>query len=325
MAMGMGWRARLPVGAGDGHPGGGKESVVAKADIAALLALSAAFFIALGDVIQERCAHDVTDEPVGRLELLRRLIHDRRWWLGSVVGIVGFVCQAAALGLGSVLMVQALLVTSLLFALPMNARANGQSISAAQGTWAVLLAAAITVIVTVGNPAPGQARGTAEVWLTVLAVLGPGIVLCIVGSRMLAGGPTAAVLMGVVAGSLWGVFAILTKGVVDRLSHGLWAVLGAPELYIWAAVTVAALAWEQSAFRAGSLSASLPAMTVAEPIVASLLGILVLGETLHPGDRGWALLIGAVAVMVVATVALARSGAVTRGDARSDSPAPAGR
>lgn len=294
---------------------------MAKSDIAVLLALAAAFFIALGDVIQERSAHDVTSEPVGHLELLRRLLRDRRWWVGSVVGIVGFVCQATALGLGSVLLVQALLVTALLFALPLNARANHQAISAAQWTWAVLLAVAIAVIVTVGNPAPGHSRGAAESWLSVLMVLGPGVVLCIVGSRMLAGTPAAAVLMGVVAGSLWGVFAILTKGVVDRLGHGLVAVLSAPELYVWAAVTVAALAWEQSAFRAGSLSASLPAMTVAEPVVASLLGILVLGETLNPGDRGWAVLIGAIAVMVVATVALARSGAVTRGD----SPAPAGR
>jgi hypothetical protein len=35
------------------------------ADIAALLALGPAFFIAIGDVIHQRSAHDVTDEPVG--------------------------------------------------------------------------------------------------------------------------------------------------------------------------------------------------------------------------------------------------------------------
>ena len=34
-------------------------------------------------------------------------------------------------------------------------------------------------------------------------------------------------------------------------------------------------------------------MTVAEPVVASVLGILVLGETLRPGEDGWALLIAA--------------------------------
>jgi drug/metabolite transporter (DMT)-like permease len=48
-------------------------------------------------------------------------------------------------------------------------------------------------------------------------------------------------------------------------------------------------------------------MTVTEPLVASVLGVFVLGETLRPGERGWALLVAAIAAMVVATVALARS------------------
>ena len=293
---------------------------MAKADIAALLALGAAFFIAVGDVIQERSAHEVTVGPVGGLALLRRLLRDRRWWLGSLAGVIGFGLQAAALGLGSVLLVEALLVTSLLFALPMNARADGRSISGTEWVWAVLLAAAIAVVVIVGNPTPGHARGAAEAWIGVIAVLGPTFVLCILGARMLAGRPAAAVLLGVLAGALWGVFAVLTKGVVDRLGHGLWAALTCPELYVWIVVAVSALAWEQSAFRAGSLAASLPAMTIAEPLVASLLGILVLGETLRPGERGWALLVTAIAVMVVAAAVLARSGAPTRGRM----PAPAG-
>jgi hypothetical protein len=243
--------------------------------------------------------------------LFTRLLRDRQWWLGSLIAAVGFGLQAAALGLGSVLLVQALLVTSLLFALPFNARATATPVSVTQWVWAALLAAAVAVIVTVGNPTPGQARGALEVWTTVVVALGPVLVLCVIGARMMAGRPAAAVLLGVVSGALWGVFAVLTKGVVERVGHGLGAVLSAPELYVWAAVGVAATAWQQSSFRAGSLAASLPTMTVAEPVVASVLGVLVLGESLRPGDRGWALLVAAIAAMVVATVALARSEAET--------------
>lgn len=292
---------------------------MAKADIAALLALGAAFFIAVGNVMHQRSAHEVTDEPVGHLQLFTRLLRDRQWWLGSLVAAVGFGLQAAALGLGSVLLVQALLVTSLLFALPINARLTGRPISAPQWLWAALLAAAVALIVTVGNPTAGQARGALEVWTTVIAVLGPVLVVCFIGARMMAGRPAAAVLLGLISGALWGVFAVLTKGVVERLGNGLWALLSAPELYVWAGVAVAATAWQQSSFRAGSLAASLPTMTVAEPVVASLLGILVLGETLRPGDRGWAVLVAAIVVMVAATVVLARSEAQTSTGAQSES------
>ncbi len=284
---------------------------MSKVDLAVLLALGAAFFIAVGDVIHQRSAHDVTDEPVGHLELFIRLLKDRQWWLGSLVSALGFGCQAAALGFGSVLLVQALLVTSLLFALPIHARFTGRPVSRSEWLWAALLATSVAVIVTVGNPTAGHSRAALEVWTGVIAIMGPALVLCVLGARVFAGRPAAAVLLGLVSGSLWGVFAVLTKGVVERLGHGFWAVLATPELYVWAAVAVAGTAWQQASFRAGSLSASLPTMTVAEPVVGSILGIVVLGEALRPSDDGWAVLIVSVVVMVVATAALARSEADT--------------
>lgn len=279
-------------------------------DLAVVLALGAAVFIAIGDVIHQRQAHEVTDEPVGHVELFTRLLRDRQWWLGSFVAAAGFGLQAAALGLGSVLLVQALLVTSLLFALPINARLSHRRVTRWQWMWAVLLAASVAVIVTVGNPTAGESRASWETWTAVLVVLGPALVLCVIGANIWKG-PVSAVLLALVSGALWGLFAVLTKGVVDRLDDGLEAVLRTPELYVWAAVAVAGTAWQQASFRAGSLTASLPTMTVAEPVVAAVLGVVVLGETLRPGEAGWFTLIAAVGVMVVSTAALARSEAAT--------------
>jgi drug/metabolite transporter (DMT)-like permease len=287
-----------------------------KADIAALLALGAAFFIAIGDVIHQRSAHDVTDEPVSHVALFLRLLRDGQWWLRSVVSAAGFGLQAAALGFGSVLLVQALMVTSLLFALPINALLTHRKVSRWNWTWAALLAAAVAVIVTVGNPTAGHFRASLETWTAVIAVLGPGLVLCVVGARIWSG-TVGAVLPAVVSGALWGVFAVLTKGVVDRIDDGLSALLRTPELYAWVLVAIAGTGWQQSSFRAGALTASLPTMTVVEPMVGSVLGVVVLGETLRPGDAGWLTLIVAVAVMVLATVALARGEAATAGE-----PAP---
>jgi drug/metabolite transporter (DMT)-like permease len=288
---------------------------MARADLAALLALGAAFFIAIGDVIQQRSTQDVTGEPAGHLALLLRLIRDPKWWLGCISAVGGFGLQAAALGLGSVLMVQALLVTSLLFALPINARLSHRRVTRWEWLWAALLAAGVAVIVTVGNPTEGQARGSWETWAAVLAVLGPVLVACAVGARMRPG-PVGAVLLALVAGSLWGLFSVLTKGVVERLDDGVWAVLSMPELYALGVVTVAGTAYQQAAFRAGALTASLPTMTVTEPVVASALGVILLAETMRPGEAGWLTLLLAAAVIVLAT------GALARGEA-AGTPAPA--
>ncbi|HUH68953.1 MAG TPA: DMT family transporter [Mycobacterium sp.] len=279
---------------------------MAKTDIAALLAVAAALMIGIGDVLQQQSAQQVTDKPVGTFALFSRLLRDRRWWAGSLVAGAGFGLQAAALGLGSVVLVQALLVTSLLFALVISARVNHRRVTRWQGIWAALLAAAVTVVVTVGNPQAGNPRGSFQTWAIVAAVMGPAVILCVIGARIFSGS-VSALLLGLMSGSLWGLFSVLTKGVVDQLDHGISALLRIPELYVWAVLAIAATAWEQSAFRAGPLTASLPAVTVSEPIVGSVLGLAVLGETLNTNHVGLVALGVSVAVMAAATVALARS------------------
>jgi drug/metabolite transporter (DMT)-like permease len=135
-----GWRGRINI---------------AKVDIAALLALIAALISGVGDVVRQRSAQEITHEEVGHVELLRMSLRDARWWLGGVAAVVSAALQAMALGLGSVVLVQALQVTSLLFALPVYARLTKQGLTRRQWGWAILLAAAVAVFVSVGEPAAG--------------------------------------------------------------------------------------------------------------------------------------------------------------------------
>ena len=279
--------------------------------VAALFAIAAALMVAVGDVLEQRSAQQVTDQPVGTLALFGRLLRDRRWWAGSLVAGAGFGLQAAALGLGSVVLVQALLVTSLLFALLINAGTSHRRITRVQGIWAVLLTAAVAVVVTVGDPQEGTPRGSLRAWAIVAAAMGSAIILGLIGARIFSSS-VKALLLGLISGSLWGLFSVLTKGVVDQIDRGIPALLRMPELYVWVVVAIAATAWEQSAFRAGPLTASLPAVTVSEPIVGSVLGIAVLGETLNTNTVGWVAVSVSVAVMAAATVALAHSEGVLR-------------
>ncbi|QLL05724.1 DMT family transporter [Mycobacterium vicinigordonae] len=288
--------------------------------VAAGLALGSALMVGAGDVLQQRSAQQVTDEPVGTAALFSRLLRDRRWWAGSLVAGAGFGLQAAALAIGSVVLVQALLVTSLLVALLVSAKANHRRITVGQGIWAVLLAAAVAVVVTVGNPQSGSSRGSPQSWALVAVIMGVALALCLIGARMFSGA-VGALLLGLVSGALWGLFTVLTKGVVDELGRGIPALLRMPELYAWVVLAIAATAWEQSAFRAGPLTASLPAVTIAEPVVGSVLGIAVLGETLQTSHVGLVALGISVLAMVAAAAALARSQAVFPGGDQKLSPA----
>jgi drug/metabolite transporter (DMT)-like permease len=294
--------------------------VIANVDIAALLALIAALISGVGDVVRQRSAQEITDEEVGHLELLRMSLRDARWWLGGGAAVASAALQAVALGLGSVVLVQALQVTALLFALPVYAWLTKHRLTPRQWGWAVLLAIAVAVFVSVGEPAAGYPRAPLQAWVVVAVVVAPAMVFCVLGARLWSG-PIAAVLLAVASASSWALFAVFTKAIVDVCGGGVWALLRTPELYGWALVAVLGTVFQQSSFRASSLTASLPTMTVAEPLVASLLGVTVLGETLDADGFELFVLIAAVTVVVVATTALARGEAANMAaseDARAE-------
>jgi drug/metabolite transporter (DMT)-like permease len=276
-----------------------------RADAAILLALGAALVSAIGSVIRQRSAHEIVDKPVGAWELFCLSLRDTRWWLGAVAAVANYALQAAALSLGSVMLVTALQVTVLLFALPINARITHHRVTAWEWFWAAALAGAVAVIVGVGNPTSDQQRAPLETWVVVALVMGPALVLCVLGARIWSGA-VAAVLLALVAGSSLALFAVLTKGVVEAGEGGVGALLRAPELYAWLAVALAGMVFQQAAFRAGALTASLPTMTLAKPVVGWILAITVLSEDLRVDDEKLFVLVVAMIVMVVSTVALAR-------------------
>jgi drug/metabolite transporter (DMT)-like permease len=288
-----------------------------KVDVAALIALCAALASAVGDVIRQRCAHEITDKKVGHLELFRMSLRDKRWWLGGLAAIVNYGLQAGALAWGSVMLVTSLQVTALLFALPIHARLANVRVTRWEWVWAVVLAGALAVVIIVGDPKSGHDRAPLSTWIIVVLVMGPTLVLCVLAARIWHGRPVAAVLLALVAGSSLALFAVLTKGIVELGEQGPGAVLSAPEFFPWLLVALCGMIFQQSAFRAGALTASLPTMTVCKPVVAAVLGVTVLGETLSTQGPAAFVLVSAVAVVIIATVALARDEATSIEEAES--------
>lgn len=178
-------------------------------------------------------------------------------------------------------------------------------------TWALLLAVALAVLIAIGDPTGGQQRAPLQTWLVVAAVIGPLLLLGLVGARIWVDRPVAALLLAAVAGSLLAVFAVLMKGVVDILERHPGQVWHSFELYALVGCGVAGMIYHQSAYRAGALTASLPTIIVAKPVVGGILGIVVLGETLAADGWEWVALAVTAVVVIVATVGLARGEAAT--------------
>ncbi|HEX9499005.1 MAG TPA: DMT family transporter, partial [Mycobacterium sp.] len=121
-----------------------------------LLAVLSAVFLAIGIVVRQRATMDVPQEhgvsSVMFLTLLRRPL----WWGGTAAAVAGYVFQALALAKGSLLLVQPILVSGLLFALPLSARLAHRRVTRGEWAWAVVLTAALAVFVMLGRTQPGD-------------------------------------------------------------------------------------------------------------------------------------------------------------------------
>jgi drug/metabolite transporter (DMT)-like permease len=274
--------------------------------LAVLFALLAAVFAAVGIVVRQRATMDVPEEKGVSTLMLMTLLRRPLWWAGTGAAVAGFAFQALALGFGSLILVQPILVSALLFALPLSARLAHRQVTRAEWLWALVLTVALTVFVALARTKPGDYDLSVPVTVAVAVVCTAVVTACVLIAMRTAQW-RRAVLLAVAVGVLFGAVAVLTKIVMHMLTEGrVLAVFTTPTLYLVVLLGVGATLLQQSAFHAGSLQTSVPTMLVLEPVVAVLLGAAVLGE--HLSIDGWepVAVVIAVAAMAAATIALGR-------------------
>jgi drug/metabolite transporter (DMT)-like permease len=282
-----------------------EEAAVPRELTAVLLAVVAALFVAVGIVVRQHSTRHVHDDDAVGTGMAAALVCQPMWWAGTASAVGGYVFQALALGRGSLLLVQPVLVSSLLFALPLSARIVHRRVTGREWTWALLLSAAIAAFVLVGNPRPGRPHPPGPAWAAASAVVLLVVMVCLFRVRR-SKGRVRAVRLATAVAVLFSVVAVLTTICVRRLQHGgLGALLTIPAPYALLVVALLGTVLQQSAFHAGALQTSVPTMIVLEPISAVTLGVVVLGDHLTVAGPGVALLVLAVLIMVASTVALA--------------------
>jgi hypothetical protein len=172
-----------------------------------------------------------------------------------------------------------------------------------------VLAVGLTVFLLLAGTGGGEDRATTTAWLVCAAVAVPVLGICIaVAARSV--GTRRAVLFAFTAGALFGLTAALTKSSVVLIGNHGFAALTYWEPYALAVLGGLGFVINQRAFQAGSLTASLPTLTIVEPVVAAVVGVTMLDETVPTrGVLGWVAIAMSVAAMMVGTIALSRSAA----------------
>lgn len=277
--------------------------------LAVVCALLSALLYALASVLQQRSAAAQPAETSLRLGLLTRLLRNPGWLLGLGCDIGGYVFQFIALGHGPLVVVQPLLVCGILFALPIGAAWSGRRLSRRDWLAAVLVCAGLAAFLTVAQPSRGRADVSSGTWAVLLLSAGALSVALVVMSL---GRPDwqRAVLLSASSGVIYGLAAALTETNSHILSRGIVAFVTHWQPYALAVAGIGGMLVAQSAFQAGSLDASLPTMSVVDPVVSILIGVTAFGESVSASGPAIAVEVLGLIVMSAGVFLLARSEAV---------------
>lgn len=277
-----------------------------------VLGLCAAVLLASGFVVQQHAAARVPAEERLSFRILVDLARRPLWLAGIAAMVGGQILGAVALGRGSLTLVEPLLAANLLFALPLAAAWSRSRLGRREWLGAIALVAGLGTFVAAAGPEKEQASVVSPAgWLigglTIVAVVAT---LVLVAKRLELG--EEATLLAAGAGILYGLQDGLTQRTLLVIQvHGLPGIFITWQGYSLVAVAVVGLVLAQSAFEAAPLAASLPALTMAEPITGIGLGAGLFSQDLRLSPLALAFELFGILLMMSGVYLVARSPIVT--------------
>ena len=253
-----------------------------------LLAIGAALAFAVAAALKHASAaglpalDELSVAAIGRF--VWATVRHRLWWAGTAVDVVAVSLHILALHRGALAVVQPLLVTVLVFGLVVRSVGHG-GVPRRELLWAVLLSAALAGFLAVAGTASSAAPAAVDRAPAVAAgVVGVALAVgCIAAARTQFSGGAAAAMYGIAAGIGYAATAALLKALTGIMGRGAAAVVTSWQLYTVVAVGAAGVVLSQLAYQAGPLAASLPAITIVNPLLSIVIGVVVYDEDIRHG------------------------------------------
>ncbi len=250
--------------------------------IAVLAALGAAGSFAGGGVLQQRAASTRPEREALSFRLIFDLAHEPIWLIGIGFAFVSYALEGLALSFGPLVLVQPLIVTELLFALPISVRWRGMRLTSREWLGTVAVGGGLTLGLVCAAPGAGRPEAPIGEWILALTATA-GAALAAVSIGRMRQGPARSSFYALGAAFVFGAQAALFKAAVARFEHGLVPALESWEVYAMSAASILGLLLVQSAYEAGPLAASMPVVDAVDPSVAVVLGVLLFHEHIRTG------------------------------------------
>jgi hypothetical protein len=248
--------------------------------LAVTLALLSAATFAISSSVQHQAAEKAPASAQSTFALIAYLAHRPAWLVGQLLATCAFVLHASALHSGPIAVVQPIVVSGIVWAVPARAAISRRMPSLNELRAVMITAVGLAVFLVASDPTVGSPAGLGNETL-VLAVAG---VLVAAAANVAAGRVTddprrKAFFLGVVGGVLFGLVAGFLKLTLQELNDGgLSAMLTAWPTYALVLAGTAGVLTNQRAYRTAGLSASMPALNIVNGLTSLVFGFTVFSE-----------------------------------------------
>jgi drug/metabolite transporter (DMT)-like permease len=293
-----------------------------------VLALIASGFTAMASVAQRQAAAPAPEKITFSWRLVGYLIRRPVWFLGIASMILGFVFQVEALRRGSLVLVQPLIATELVIVFGVIAIHDRHRVHSRDWLSALGMVVGLGIFLALARPGGGHNHASTSMWalsgLTTFALAGVLAGLAYLPGKKGARPTPArkAALLGIAAATGFGFVAAVVKELSTHLSQGPAALFSNWSPYVLLLSGAAAMFLASNAFQAGSLAASQPGLTIVDPLVASVLGIVLFGERVNHDPMVLLGEVAALALLVASVIVLSQSPLVQDADPQATETHP---
>jgi drug/metabolite transporter (DMT)-like permease len=275
------------------------------------LALAGAVFMSLGAQYQHRGVEKVerlsgSDGASGlSVGQLTRLLTRPSWILGTLMLGLAIVCQLAALSVAPLIVVQPLGAIALVITTLLNARVSGHSPTRKSLVAIGACVGGIFIFVFFAAIFAVEQEISDRQLFTILAIL-LVVIIVLGGCWLILRHRMRALFYVVGAGILYGFVATLAKAVIERVKAEQFEWVTLVCVIALVAASVVGAYFVQTAYSSGPPDLVIAGLTVVDPMIAVLIGMLVLGEA--AAAPPWVLVCFAIAgaIAVWGVVGLAR-------------------
>jgi drug/metabolite transporter (DMT)-like permease len=282
--------------------------------VSSVAAVASATLFAFTTNLQRAAASSVPSEGGGPFHLLRRLVADRRWLAGGVIGGVALGLHAVALARGSVMVVQSVMALGLVIALYVEAVRERRRLHPNEVVGAALVVAGVVAVVGGSRVADGASTAGGQV-VAICAAVVLGTFLAVLRSRRAVSSRRGARLLAAAGGACLAVDAVflqrvaasLDAGLASGFAPGFASPAAAADLAGFFAASMIGGVAVHRAYQVAPLRSVQPALAAAEPVTAFLISVTLLHDGVRAGTLGHLIVVGGLAAITSGIVVGLRS------------------